>query len=258
MSTATVLMYHSLGEARSEEELRYCCSPKLFARQMQWLRASGYRVLPLRSVVRGVTGLEPLPPQAVAITFDDGFADFREHAVPILTRNGFPATVFVVSGYIGHTNEWMQARGFPARPLLSAPALRELSAHGIEVGSHTRTHPRLDELVNNEVEAELRDSRKALEDILGSPVRYFAYPYGRFNDAVRKAVSETYEAACSTRSGFNRRGDDHYAIRRLEIRGGDSLWTFRQKLRFGAHDANAWFALTYYGRRLASRLGLSN
>ena len=90
---------------------------------------------------------------------------------------------------------------------------------------------------------------------LGKEVRHFAYPYGLFNDAVRDAViAAGYRAACSTRSGFNRPGEDPYLLRRIDVFGTDRLWQFRQKLRFGSNESSRLYALRYYASRLRSRM----
>jgi peptidoglycan/xylan/chitin deacetylase (PgdA/CDA1 family) len=127
----------------------------------------------------------------------------------------------------------------------------------VTIGSHTSTHARLTELPATQVSRELSDSKRQLEDLLGKPVRYFAYPYGLFNPAVRDAAERSgYRAACSTRSGFNREGEDLFLLRRIDVFGSDALWHFKQKLRFGINEAMRTYPLRYYARRVASRLGL--
>ena len=86
-------------------------------------------------------------------------------------------------------------------------------------------------------------------------MEHFAYPYGLENARVRDAVRTAgYSSACSIRSGFNRPDVDPFLLRRIDIYGQDSLWRFRQKLRFGTNDISPWFPFTYYASRVAARL----
>jgi peptidoglycan/xylan/chitin deacetylase (PgdA/CDA1 family) len=256
MSRALILMYHIVDTPRSAKEHRFCTPPGEFVRQMDHL-AAAYSPVGLDELADGVRGERPLPERAVHVTFDDGFTGVLEHAAPILSARAIPATLFAVSDRLGRSNDWMARRGFPERPLLTGAQLRELESAGFVIGSHTRTHARLPELDAAEVADEVASSKRALEDVLGRTVRYFAYPYGLQNDAVRGAVVEAgYEAACSTVSGFNRTGQDPFLLRRIDVFGTDRLWQFRQKLRFGRNESSRLYGLTYYGSRVKARLGL--
>jgi peptidoglycan/xylan/chitin deacetylase (PgdA/CDA1 family) len=255
MTRALILMYHLVDTPRSAKEHRFCTPPDEFARQMDHL-VGAYSPIGLDELVAGVRGSRPLPERAVHVTFDDGFAGVLEHAAPVLAARSIPATLFAVSDRLGQTNDWMTRRGFPERPLMTAAQLRELEATGFTIGSHTKSHARLTELDGGQVADEVAASMWALEDALGKTVRYFAYPYGLQNDAVRGAVVEAgYEAACSTISGFNRSGQDPYLLRRIDIFGMDRLWQFRQKLRFGRNESSRLYDLTYYASRIKARFG---
>lgn len=257
MNRMTILMYHIIDEPRSAREAKYCCTPKRFAQQMRYLRESGRPVVSLDTLADCLEGGKPCPDDAVAVTFDDGFSCTCENALPVLLQHRIPATMFIVSDRIDGTNDWMYRRGFPEREILSKRQLFDLKAAGICLGSHTRTHPRLTNIEADKVLEEVQISKRILEDILAQPVDYFAYPYGLYNEDVRSAVvSAGYRAACSTRSGFNRADVDRFALRRIEVYGSDSLWTFRQKLKFGTNDMSLLFPLRYYGSRIAARLGL--
>jgi peptidoglycan/xylan/chitin deacetylase (PgdA/CDA1 family) len=255
MSRALILMYHQVATPRSAQEHRFCTPPEEFARQMDHLVAA-YSPVTMDDLVNGVRGDRPLPENAVHVTFDDGFTGVLEHAAPVLAARSIPATLFAVSGRLGRSNDWMTGRGFPERPLVSVAQLRELESMAFVIGSHTQNHARLTEIDGERLTAEVADSRKALQDALGKNVAYFAYPYGLQNDAVRNAVvAAGYEAACSTVSGFNRRGQDTHLMRRIDVFGTDRLWQFRQKLRFGRNESSRLYALQYYAARLKARLG---
>lgn len=256
MSRALILMYHLVGIPRSDQEQRFCTTPHDFARQMAYLAESGYATLSMAQLCDCMEGKAPMPDNAVHITFDDGFSCVLDHAAAILQRHDFPATMFALSDRLGSSNDWMTCRGFPERTILSADGLHALEDAGFTIGSHTRTHARLPEISITDAGDEIHGSKSRLEDALGKSVDYFAYPFGKFSDPVRDLVAAAgYRAACSTRSGFNRPGEDPYLLRRIDVFGTDRIWQFRQKLKFGINEATRTYPLRYLGRRVMERLG---
>jgi len=256
MNGVAILMYHIVAEPLSAQEARYCCSPGRFEAQMRHLAKTGTRLLTLDEIAGAFDGRIDWPANGVAVTFDDGFADTFVNALPVLARYRIPATMFALSDRIGASNDWMSARGFPNRPLMSAAQLREMVAAGVTVGSHTRTHPRLPELDALAKRDEIRGSKARLEDLLGCGVANFAYPYGLFDEDARQAVEEAgYRSACSVRTGFNGPDVDRFLLRRIEVYGSDTLWQFRQKLKFGANDVSHFYPIRYYAGRISARLG---
>jgi len=257
MTRVVVLMYHIVAEPLSTSEARYCCAPQRFEAQMRHLRECGARLLSLEELADAFDARSPWPEAGIVVTFDDGFADTFTNALPVLARYRIPATMFAVVDREGANNDWMSNRGFPQRALMSAGQLREMQAAGIAIGSHTRTHPRLPELGSAAKRDEIHGSKVRLEEIIGRSVAAFAYPYGLFDGDSRLAVENAgYRVACSTRAGFNGQDADRYLLRRVEIYGQDSLWQFRQKLKFGANDVSTFYPVRYYAGRIASRLGL--
>jgi peptidoglycan/xylan/chitin deacetylase (PgdA/CDA1 family) len=137
----------------------------------------------------------------VGLTFDDGYEDFLSTALPTLETLGFSATVFVVAGKLGEENNWGH-RGdpMPRLRLLEADGVREVSERGMEVGSHTVTHPRLSGLDPETLVHEVGDSRQMLGEVVGTPVEGFSYPYGDLDGpAVRAARSAGYVYAVATK-----------------------------------------------------------
>ncbi len=133
-SRSCILTYHSLDTSGSILSI----SPDLFQTQMAWLARSGMPVVSLAEV--------QATPHAVALTFDDGFRNFFEHALPVLERYRFPATVFVVSGFCGGRNDWpTQPRnaGIPILELMDWSEVQQAAQAGISIGCHTVNHPRL-------------------------------------------------------------------------------------------------------------------
>ena len=256
MTRVAILMYHIVAEPLAADEVRYCCTPARFEAQMGHLQEAGGRWLSLDDLADALDGQAAWPDDGIVVTFDDGFADTFINALPVLARYRIPATMFALADHPGGSNEWMARQGYPKRRLMTGAELREMSASGVSIGSHTCSHPHLPELDAKAKRDEIRTSKLRLEDLLQRPVTAFAYPYGQFDDDARAAVAEAgYRVACSTRSGFNGHDADRFLLRRIEVFGSDSLWQFRQKLKFGANDVSAFYPLRYYAGRLSARLG---
>lgn len=250
-----VLMYHIIDEPMAKNEFKYCCSPANFARQMQYLVDSGHSVLSMDAMTECILGQREWPEKPVAITFDDGFDNVYTQALPVLANLNLPATLYALSDHFNGDNFWMNSRGFPNRKLITQSQLIELDNAGITIGSHTANHGKLPQLGPDELVSEIRLSKSRLEDILGKPVQHFAYPYGLFDDNSRQAVIDAkYLSACSTVSGFNRVGQDVFAIRRIEVFGWDTLRAFRQKMAFGTNEGSFWLPVKYYASRLVEKM----
>ena len=151
------------------------------------------------------------------LTFDDGFADFYSEAAPILRRAGFTATVFLPTGFWGRRNAWhTQPVGIEEQPLLTWSQVRELVAQGFEFGSHSINHPVLTQLSDAEAEREIAQSKAEIEGQTGARVRFFCYPYGRWNDRVRRLVAKHYGGSCSAMLGSLTQGADRFVLPRLD------------------------------------------
>lgn len=137
----------------------------------------------------------------VGVTFDDGYEDFLDAAVPTLEKLDFSATVFVVAGMLGSENTWEHGGGpRPQLRLLGADKVREVSERGMEIGSHTVTHPRLSGLDPETLIREVEDSRQMLSEIVNAPIEGFSYPYGAVDGpAVRAARKAGYVYAVATK-----------------------------------------------------------
>ncbi len=141
----------------------------------------------------------PFERPPVVVTFDDGYDDNHEPLLEAHERFGFVATVFPVVDHIARTNAWNGKASYVARHMGSAQ-LRSLSAAGFEIGSHTLDHTNLLRHDAAELDRQLRESRRILEDLLGCTVETVAYPYGFFDDKVVAAASEVYRTGLSTGS----------------------------------------------------------
>lgn len=207
-----ILTYHSI----SAEHSPLCVPPALFARQMEWLRENA-RVAPLAGVVEHLAAKRALPPRTVALTFDDGFADFSTAAAPVLLRLGLPATVFLPTSYCGKRNDWPgQPTWVAPQPLLDWPAIGALAKQGIAFGAHSRTHPDLTRTAVQQAEEEIAGSRRDIEEKTGKPCEHFCYPYGAWNAEVRRLVAQHFQGACSTAAGTVQSGADPFALPRVD------------------------------------------
>jgi peptidoglycan/xylan/chitin deacetylase (PgdA/CDA1 family)/glycosyltransferase involved in cell wall biosynthesis len=232
-SGTTILMYHACG-LPEERASRYVIPGRRFARQMAWLKWRGYYVLSLEEFLHYHREHRLPPTQSVVITFDDGYADNRAVAYPILRHYGFPATIFVVSGLVGTSNQWDSEGLLVNRPLLDWPDLKEMIPHGISIGSHTKTHVALAEASTTRIEEEVAGSRLQLERELGLPILTFAYPYGRDDPRSHVMVERAgFLGGCSSYVGVNDPATPPLLLRRLSIRGTYSLSHFALALLLG-------------------------
>lgn len=227
-----VLMYHWFrrpGEVSRSRSPQLEITPELFAEQMAALAGWGFRTIGLGDWLRGT---RPRDPKSIVLTFDDGTADFWEHARPVLQRHGFGATLFVVTGHVGGVSDWDLNLGEPARPLMDWQQLRELQEQGFEIGSHTDTHRPLTELDDAEAALQLSRSRATLTEKLGRAPQLLAYPRGFFAERHKRMAREAgYSGACAVILGWNDlwRGE-RFAIRRMTIKGDESMARFRLRL----------------------------
>ncbi|HET6383142.1 MAG TPA: polysaccharide deacetylase family protein [Armatimonadota bacterium] len=227
------LMYHRIGvpRRRSAASVHYV-SPSAFAWQLSALQKLHMEVIDLSAVAEHVNGATPsaLTSRHAAITFDDGFDHLYENALPVLKRYGFPATIFVVSQFIGKASDF-DPPAWDREPLLSENRLREMHAFGVTIGSHTRRHPRLPDCDPETLRDEISGSREDLETLLQTPVKAFCYPFGAQNQSVRAVVKEAgYDFACSTQKGRNDAGVDPFLLRRIHIRADTTRMIFLYKI----------------------------
>jgi peptidoglycan/xylan/chitin deacetylase (PgdA/CDA1 family) len=225
-----VLFYHRV----SDDPDPLAIPPRRFAAQMDLLEAEGYRVVDVVEAARLLAARAPLD-RVVALSFDDGYRDVAEHALPALERRRFRATVFVATGVVDGTAElsWY-ARQPPVLGWSEIIALDAGSALSFE--AHTITHPNLTALARAQAEQEIAGSKRALEARLGREVEAFCYPAGVFGERERELVAQAgFTVATSCEPGGNTPDSDPLALRRTAISGRDRLADFRAKLE-GGHD----------------------
>jgi peptidoglycan/xylan/chitin deacetylase (PgdA/CDA1 family) len=225
----TILMYHAFGSA-DEPATRFVLPAAAFDRQLSWMRRSPRSVIDLGELAACRREHRLPPAGAVAITIDDGYADVQTVA-PILHRHGFPATVFLVTGKAGGGNDWDRDGELAGRPLLSWAAVEKLVRDGLSVGAHTRAHPQLPRLPQDEAWKEIDGSRADLEARFGSPPDAFSYPHGRVDDATAALAREAgFALACGIEPGRNGAATPAHRLRRVEVDGRFSLARFVRAL----------------------------
>ena len=207
--TVPILTYHSINYGKGS----HFVTPENFTKQMEYIQKKGYKVITLDELVRSIKNKEPLKRNSVVITFDDGYKDNLEYAYPVLRKFGFPATIFLISGYIGNDKRflnWDQAR--------------IMSKDNISFGAHTKTHFYLGSAKDEKVILdEVGGSKRRIEQEIGAPVDYFCYPTGGFNERVKEIVKDVgYQGACTTNRGQARFNSDVYELKRVKVTNSDA------------------------------------
>jgi peptidoglycan/xylan/chitin deacetylase (PgdA/CDA1 family) len=227
-----ILLYHSISDTASQRFRRWAVRPEQFAAQVAHLRARSYTPLTVAQLA-AATARNPadLPPRPVVLTFDDGFADFYDRALPVLQEHRFTATLYVATGFVGGTSRWLRSAGEGERPMLTWVQLRELRARGIECGAHGHSHRPLDELPRRVALDEIARSTGLVADATGAPVVTFAYPHGYYDRAVREMVRMVgHVAACAVKHALSAPDDDRFALARVVVEADTDLDRFSRLL----------------------------
>ena len=206
-----VLLYHSVNDRPGSVERPYAVSRSDFAAHAEAFSASRRRAVTISSLAAALRGGLWPSARALAITFDDGYADTLP-AVEALVDRGLSATVYVTAGEIGGRNR------------LTASQLAQLaSIPGIEIGAHAVRHRRLDELDQRELVEEVTASKALLEEVTGKAIRSFSYPHGAYDWRVRRAVvAAGYHSAAAVKNALSHDRDDPFAIARWTVTRGTS------------------------------------
>ncbi len=192
----------------------------MFEHQLRFMCEEGYQAIALKDAIALIRSGEPIPEKRLLITFDDGYQNNLTHALPILKKYGFTATIFITTDRCGQMNDWPnQHASIPKLPMLSWDEIKTLDMEGIDIGAHTQSHPNLAEVDLRQAEAEIQGSQKILEDKLGHSVPHFAYPFGKYNDGVKAIVKQTFQGAISTIPGRVNQHSDLYALKRINAAG---------------------------------------
>jgi peptidoglycan/xylan/chitin deacetylase (PgdA/CDA1 family)/glycosyltransferase involved in cell wall biosynthesis len=212
-----VLMYHSvIANPPNNSRHGIWITVKMFESHMRSLKHRGFTPITFKQYRTNMQNKQQLPHRPVILTFDDGYEDNYTNAFPVLQKYGFNAVIFLVTHSEKRTNFWDSDEAQSA--LLCAEQIKEMAHAGIEFGSHTINHPRLPECSPEQIHDELKNSKCAIEELLGEETISFAYPYGMCDDITKILVEESgffFGVACD--SGPRVFSDDFYEIRRSQI-----------------------------------------
>lgn len=209
-----ILTYHSIDESGSPISV----SPETFRAHIRFLAAGRVRVVGFDALLAASDDQD-----VVALTFDDGFANFATLALPVLEAHGLPATVFVVPDHVGDTNAWggRSHPGIPTLPLMTWKALAQAQGRGIAIGAHTRRHGTLTTLPPGEQELEIAGSADRITSELGVRPAAFAYPYGRHDAGTVQLVRTHFSYGVTTQLRLLSGSEDVARLPRLDA------WYFR-------------------------------
>ncbi|GAA3487045.1 MULTISPECIES: polysaccharide deacetylase family protein [Streptomyces] len=224
-----ILMYHSVADP-TDDPYGITVAAHRLDHHLRWLRRRGLTGVGVGALLRAHAAGRSRG--LVGLTFDDGYADFLHAALPALRRHACTATVFVLPGRPGGSNEWDPLG--PRRALLTESGIREAAEAGMEIGSHGLVHRDLTRATREELLAETRHSRALIADLTGRPPEGFCYPYGVFDRRVAAAVREAgYSYGCAIDPGPL---TGVFALPRTHISQADGagrLWAKRLRPRRG-------------------------
>ena len=232
-----ILMYHQIDvpPQRGTSLRGLIVAPASFKLQMALLKLMGYRGLSMRDLEPYLAG--KMHGKVVGITFDDGFLNNLENALPVLKQFGFTSTCYAVSNAFGGTNAWDLSLGIAQKPLMSKANWTQWLDAGMEVGSHTRNHANLKSLSLPQAQAEIEGSKQDLEATLKCEVRHFCYPYGWFTKEHVSLVKDAgYTSATTTSRGRNGPSADPYQLKRIMIARATHLGLFAAKILTSYED----------------------
>lgn len=214
-----ILCYHDVTPNNPDNN-ELLVNPEKFKEQLQYLKDNNYTPISLDEFYDYLRNNQPIPEKSVVITFDDGYKGNYEYAYPLLKEFKFPATVFVISNYVG------------APDFMTAEQLKEMSDNGIEIESHTFKHDDLSKLDETQQLETLKKSKNDLEKIIGKPIDFVAYPFGRHNSNTRIAAEKAgYKLGFNLNGNFADRKDNNFNIDRIYVSNNDSLKKFESRLK---------------------------
>jgi len=232
-------MYHSISDEPEKGHPYFWIntSPKRFAEHMKYLHENNYEVISLSEAVDIINhNTQHSTLNTVVLTFDDGYRDFYTTASSILSKYGFPVTVFLPTSYINNSKK----PGLKGKEHLSWTEVRELQKIGTRFGSHTVNHRQLMNLDEPALRLELKASKEKIEDETGEKVEDFSYPY-RFPEQAKSfvinleslLVEYKYKQGISTRIGTSHHIKERFLLKRIPVNSADDLYFFKAKIEGG-------------------------
>lgn len=219
-----VLLYHGVTLHREEirgKPSREYLSRDEFHSQIRWMKEQKCTFMTLKEC-RELALRDAIPPRGVCLTFDDGKKSHLDLVAPVLVEEGIRGTFFIIT-------DWLRRPNF-----LEPGDLRKLSDLGMEVGSHSLSHPFMTGLSESEMRREASDSKRFLEDLISAPVESYSYPYGDVNGRVRGTVAEAgYRVGCGAWRGPNTSSSDWLMLNRWGMHDTTGLEGLRRIVQQG-------------------------
>jgi peptidoglycan/xylan/chitin deacetylase (PgdA/CDA1 family)/GT2 family glycosyltransferase len=226
-----ILMYHRIADEGPPGLARWRTGPTAFETQIKWLRDNGWHGITFDRMVKALHWEEALPENSVMLTFDDATRDFLDHALPILHRYQFPATLCVPAGKVGQSADWDDWQGDPA-PLLDWPELEAIGQCDVAIVAHGMRHLSLPALSQEDLVRDLAGAKATLEERLGKPVNAIAYPFGDFDPHIKVMAKRMgYQFGFTCFGGMVTERSDPLVLQRQEVNGGIDLDAFSALLR---------------------------
>ena len=219
---AVVLMYHSVDDKRQP----FSVGLKNFERQMNYLKINNFNVISQKDLFACIVN-KKIPSKTVVITFDDGYRDNYLKVFPIIKNLNFPITIFATSSLV-------EGESSSGAEMLKLQDINEMQTSGlVEFGSHSHNHVKLSHLTEDEVNFEMLESKTELKKIVNSEVISVAYPFGRYNDMVKRVAKKYYSYGFSVEKGIISVDSDLMSMRRNCIDCNTSFIQFKGIVRYG-------------------------
>lgn len=241
-----VLMYHKVTDQELQTRHRIFVTKETFTRHLKFFKQQGFQTLSFRELkeFRDLKkDFREFPKRPLVLTFDDGYVNNLENAVPLLKQFGFKATFFLLADTSIRANSWDKADGTPQLPLMTKEQRALLHASGQEIGSHGFSHEKLSQKNKTQTWHELQESKKILEQEFGCEIPVYAYTYGIKNEFAETAAEEAgYTYAVNTTTGGLHLEDNPYSIFRVSIFPEDGPRELRKK-------TSSWYRRYFYLKR---------
>ena len=227
-------MYHSIAHESSDN--LFALHARDFDAHLRWLKMSGHQPVTLAQIADWLSGRGSLPRQAYIITFDDGYLDNLEYALPLLQKYQATACIFISTGWSAEEKRQFSPLGQEDLPMLTWSELKYLASQGVEIGAHTVTHPFLPQLDHESAWKEISQCKRDIEEKVGVEVLAFSYPNSKYTQEIKELVRQAgYTLAFGGGTTLNQRTRDRYALTRPCIYNGCSAMEFGLSICTGLH-----------------------
>ena len=217
-----VLLYHSISNDNSPMSLNI----NFFENQMKYLKNNGFQTVDFNEIDPNLKSKKQ-----IIITFDDGYKDILNNALPILKKYNFKATSFFVTNLIGQNNSWdVKKKSYIKKEIMNPSDIHQWISSGMHIGSHSHNHVDLTKISEEKLLYELEFSKKFLEDKFDNKNNIFCYPYGKVNENVHYHTKKFYSKAVTTnRSRYSLKRHNTHLIPRIDM--GKNFSSFKLYLK---------------------------